>query len=63
MYGEIKNTGKTRAKKVSPDTYLPDALSFTEVASRITEEMTAYTGGAFRIMNIKVANFAEVHPF
>ena len=48
---------------MATDTYLLDAVSFTEAEARITEEMKAYTEEDFRIMNIKVANFSEVHPF
>ena len=48
---------------MSTDTYLLDAVSYTEAEARITEEMKAYTNEDFRIMNIKVANFSEVHPF
>lgn len=48
---------------MTTDTYLLDAVSFTEAEARISEEMTAYTSEDFRIMNIKVANFSEVHPF
>lgn len=60
---KYKKTHETGEQKVSTDTYLLDAVSFTEAESRITEEMTAYTSEDFRIMNIKVANFSEVHPF
>lgn len=48
---------------MTTDTYLLDAVSYTEAEARITEEMKAYTNEDFRIMNIKVANFSEVHPF
>ena len=48
---------------MTTDTYLLDAVSYTEAEARITEEMKAYTNEDFRIMNIKMANFAEVHPF
>lgn len=48
---------------MTTDTYLLDAVSYTEAEARLTEEMKAYTNEDFRIMNIKVANFAEVHPF
>ncbi|WP_372919814.1 DUF4494 domain-containing protein [Salegentibacter sp.] len=60
---KYKKTHETGEQKISTDTYLLDAVSFTEAESRITEEMKAYTSEDFRIMNIKVANFAEVHPF
>jgi hypothetical protein len=40
---------------------LVDALSHTE-AERINEEMSAYISEEFKITNIKVANYAEIHP-
>ncbi|GHA33785.1 hypothetical protein GCM10007103_14170 [Salinimicrobium marinum] len=60
---KYRKTHETGEQKVTTDTYLLDAVSYTEAESRITEEMKAYTNEDFRIMNIKVANFAEVHPF
>ena len=60
---KYKKTHETGEQKMTTDTYLLDAVSFTEAEARITEEMTAYTSEDFRIMNIKVANFSEVHPF
>ncbi|WP_310993621.1 DUF4494 domain-containing protein [Aequorivita marina] len=60
---KYKKTHETGEQKVTTDTYLLDAVSYTEAEARITEEMKAYTDAEFRIMNIKVANFAEVHPF
>jgi len=54
---------ETGEQKVTTDTYLLDAVSYTEAEARITEEMKTYTEEDFRIMNIKVANFSEVHPF
>jgi hypothetical protein len=60
---KYKKTHETGEQKVTTDTYLLDAVSYTEAESRLTEEMTAYTSEDFRIMNIKVANFSEVHPF
>ena len=60
---KYRKTHETGEQKVSTDTYLLDAVSYTEAEARITEEMKAYTNEDFRIMNIKVANFSEVHPF
>jgi hypothetical protein len=60
---KYKKTHETGEQKMTTDTYLLDAVSFTEAEARISEEMTAYTSEDFRIMNIKVANFSEVHPF
>ncbi len=60
---KYRKTHETGEQKVTTDTYLLDAVSYTEAEARITEEMKAYTSEDFRIMNIKVANFSEVHPF
>jgi hypothetical protein len=35
---------------------------YTEAESRINEEMAAYTSEEFKITNIKVADYAEIHP-
>ncbi len=60
---KYKKTHETGEQKMTTDIYLLDAVSYTEAEARISEEMTAYTSEDFRIMNIKVANFSEVHPF
>ncbi len=52
-------------QKVKTEPFLVDAISYTEAESRITEEMAAYISDSeeIKITNIKVANFAEIHPF
>jgi hypothetical protein len=50
-------------QKVVTEPYLVDALSYTEAESRINEEMTAYVSEEFKITNIRVANYSEIHPF
>lgn len=60
---KYRKTHETGEQKVKTDTYLLDAVSYTEAEARISEEMAAYTNEEFKITNIKVANFAEVHPF
>ncbi|MFD0931121.1 DUF4494 domain-containing protein [Psychroflexus salinarum] len=60
---KYRKTHDTGEQKITTDTYLLDAVSYTEAEARINEEMKAYTSEEFRIMNIKVANFTEVHPF
>ena len=60
---KYRKTHETGEQKVTTDTYLLDAVSYTEAEARISEEMTAYTSEEFQITNIKVANFSEVHPF
>lgn len=60
---KYRKTHETGEQKVTTETYLLDAVSYTEAESRITEEMKSYTSEEFFIPNIKVANFSEVHPF
>ncbi len=57
-----ENSGK-HTNKTEP--YLVDAISYTEAEKRITEEMQAYLADSeeIKITNIKVANYAEIHPF
>tara|TARA_R110002049_G_scaffold305931_6_gene503565 strand:- start:1161 stop:1718 length:558 start_codon:yes stop_codon:yes gene_type:complete len=59
-YRKMSDTG---VQKVTTEPYLVDAISYTEAETRINEEMKAYISDEFRITNIKVANFAEIHPF
>ena len=60
---KYKKTHDTGEQKITTDTYLLDAVSYTEAEVRITEEMQAYTNEDIKITNIKVANYSEVHPF
>jgi len=60
---KYRKTNETGESKIVTETYLLDAVSYTEAEKRITEEMSAYTSEEFKITNIKVANFSEVHPF
>ena len=46
-------------KKVT-ETYLVDALSFTEAERRFIEEMTPYISGEFMVTDIKRARLAEI---
>lgn len=52
-------------QKVKTEPFLVDAISYTEAESRITQEMAAYLADSeeIKITNIKVANYAEIHPF
>jgi len=59
-YRKIDENG---VQKVVSEPYLVDALSFTEAESRINTEMAAFVSEEFKIVNIKVANFAEIHHF
>lgn len=48
-------------KKVT-ESYLVDALSFTEAEARIIEEMTPLVSGEFTVSDIKRANYSELFP-
>lgn len=60
---KYRKTQETGEQKVTTETYLLDAISYTEAEARINEEMATYTSEEFLITNIKVANFSEVHPY
>ena len=46
-------------KKVT-ESYVIDAVSFTEAEERITEEMSAYISGEFEVKDISLAPFCEI---
>ena len=60
---KYRKTDETGKQKVTTEPYLVDAVSYTEAESRINEEMKAYISEEFKITNISVANYAEIHPF
>lgn len=60
---KYKKTHESGEQKLTSEIYLLDAVSYTEAEARILEEMKAYTSEELIITNIKMANFAEVHPF
>ncbi len=60
---KYRKTDETGGQKITTEPYLVDAMSYTEAESRITEEMSAYISEEFKITNIKMANYAEIHPF
>ena len=47
------------SKKVT-ETYLVEALSFTEAEARIFEQMAPYIIGEFTVRDIKRASYSEV---
>jgi hypothetical protein len=55
----------TGVQKMKTEPFLVDAISYTEAEARITEEISAYLTDSdeIKITNIKVANYAEIHPF
>ena len=46
-------------KKVT-ESYVVDALSFTEAEKRIMEEMSSYISGEFTVRDIKIAPYKEI---
>lgn len=56
-YQKTAESGKE--KKVS-ETFLVDALSFTEAESRIIEETRPFAGGEMKVTAIKLANITEL---
>lgn len=60
---KFRTTTATGQQKVVTQPYLVDAISYTEAEHRINEQMKACISEEFRVTNIKVANFSEIHPF
>lgn len=60
---KYRKTDENGVQKVTTEPYLVDALSYTEAETRINQEMSAYVSEEFKITNIKVANYSEIHPF
>ena len=56
-YGKLLENGMN--KKVT-ESYLVDALSFTEAEARITQEMTPFVSGEFSVSAVSKSNFSEV---
>ena len=54
-----KNTGDATVKSVS-ESYLVDALSFTEAEARIIEEMQVYISGEFKVDSVKRVRMSEI---
>lgn len=58
-YEKVTDNGMN--KKIT-ESYLVDALSFTEAESRIVEELASLITGEFEITDIKKSRYAEVFP-
>ncbi len=56
-YDKMMENGSV--KKVT-EPYLVDALSCTEAAARVTEELTPYISGDFRISSVVTTKIAEI---
>jgi hypothetical protein len=59
---KYRKTNEQGVSKVVTEAYLLDAISFTEAESRINEEIKQYIGEEFKVTNIRVTNYSEVHP-
>jgi hypothetical protein len=56
-----KNGEEGKIAKVS-ETYLVDAMTFTEAEERIIEEMTPFISGEFEVANIRKMKIGELFP-
>jgi hypothetical protein len=57
-YGKTLETG---IQKTVTESFLVDALSFTEAEGRIIEEVRPFVSGEFTVSAIKRANYSEVY--
>lgn len=57
---KYQKTQDDGTEKVSSETYIVDALSFTEAEGRITDECSMYCTGEFQITGISKASYNEV---
>lgn len=55
-----QKTQEDGSEKSVTEKYAIDALSFTEGESAITEEMTAYISGEFKVKSMQEASYREV---
>lgn len=55
-----QKTMEDGSEKMVSEPYLVDAMSFTEAEKRITEEMSVYISGKFRVDAVKKSNASEV---
>ena len=57
---KYEKTLETGTQKKVAESYLVDAMSFTEAENRITEEMTPFIVGEFEIAAVKKARISEL---
>jgi hypothetical protein len=58
-YQKVNDQGQ---EKFVTESYLIDAVSFTDAEARINKELEPYISGEFSVTTIKIANFAELIP-
>lgn len=56
-YNKVTEDGLEKKVK---DTFVVNALSFTEAEAKINKEMSSYISGAFQVININPAQYGEV---
>lgn len=65
-YYEVKarfdRTMEDGMQKKVKETYLFDAMSFSEAETRAVEELTPFATGEFEVTDIKRANYSELFP-
>ena len=57
---KYEKMGEDGLQKKVTETYVVDALSFTEAEQRIMEEMSSYISGEFEVNDIKKAAYKEL---
>ena len=57
---QYEKTMEDGLQKKVIEQYVVDAFSFTEAESAITEEMSAYISGEFRVKTIRQAAYGEI---
>lgn len=55
-----QKTMEDGSEKIVTESYLVDALSFTEAESAIIDEMSVYVSGEFHVSGIAKANYLEI---
>ena len=57
---KVEKTQEDGTAKIVRETYLVDALTFTESEARIIEELQNYISGEFEVTGIKPTNYADI---
>ena len=55
-----EKTGEDGTPRKVTETYVVDALSFSEAESRILEEMGKYVSGEIEVVDLKIAQYKEI---
>ena len=58
--GRYEKTGDDGMPRKVTETYVVDALSFSEAESRILEEMGKYISGELEVCDLKIAQYKEI---